>query len=149
MMSRYVSPCLLVALVFVGCAKSDLSTPRQPSHFNRFPKSYTGPEHFATVEELKNWAKSENIFCQLHEFEVLQRKIYVADRCWTSGILSSEVGVYVPAATGLVLRHSIPVQPMFFHIFAVKDDRLLILRYDNSKEAKVVAELSSSELFDF
>jgi hypothetical protein len=113
----------------------------------RFPNSYTGPDKFSSIEHLKRWAESGFGGGHLEELTLSGRKIFIADRCWTSGVYSSEVGIYVHSASDLILRYSIPVQHMYYHKFLIKGDRLIILRGGPKGYENVIVELSVSDLF--
>jgi hypothetical protein len=114
---------------------------------NRFPNSFTGPDKFGSIEHLKRWAESGFGGGHVEELTLSDRKIFIADRCWTSGVYSSEVGIYIHSASGLILRYSIPVQHMYYHKFLVKGDRLIILRGGPKGYENVIVELSVSDLF--
>jgi hypothetical protein len=134
----------------MGCTSSDKLPPRGQSDLkqaaSKFPRSYTGPNHVSTVDELDRWVESGADGSLIFEFGLSGRTIYIANRYWTPGVYSSEVGVYVPSTSGLSLRYSIPVEH-YYHKFAVEGDRLLIFRGDQSRQDRLMIELSSSELF--
>jgi hypothetical protein len=114
----------------------------------QFPRSYTGPAQVSTVDELRNWAESGFGGGRVDELDLLGHTPYIADRSWTSGVYSSEVGIYVRSGEGLVLRYSIPLQHMHYHKFLVKNDRLVIFRGDQSQQKEIIVKLPASEHFD-
>ena len=145
--------------VFIGCTHQEDAPSRDintnmggrtswPTIYGTsWPNIYTGATRFESLRELSNWAKSSVFGGHVEEFLIGGKKVFVVDRSWTSGVFSSEIGVYVPDGEELVLRYSTPPMHMFYHKFKVENGDLIIIRGDNARKEYVIKRLSAENLF--
>lgn len=141
---------LTISSVLIGCTYTEETsrnnTDTNTESVSRWPSKYTGPTRFSTVSELRQWAGSSFGGGSVKELSLKNTTIYIADRCWTSGVNSSEIGIYVPDGKALVLRYSTPPMHRHYHRFRLEKDNLVIIRVDGTQKESVIERLSSKEL---
>ncbi|MCD4707992.1 MAG: hypothetical protein K8S62_09665 [Candidatus Sabulitectum sp.] len=103
---------------------------------------------FGNLDELREWATSSTWGGGSLETVFLDSlPVYIADRCFTSGIHTSEITVYTERGSNLNPVFHIPVQHNCFHSIQVRDSLLVIVQHNMRDEEIEFASLTAAELF--
>jgi len=137
---------LLCGTVYISFCKSPDPLPSRhvQDSINQLKDSlfFTGPDTFLSYAQLEKWTKSSFGGGFVTKLSFAGQNVFIANRSWTSGTQSSEIGVYVAIDSSYFLIYSIPLQHAY-HRYEIKDNRLVIIRADDYKQEKIVAALDS------